>query len=497
VDAFAVGESASEPQGASDVPVVGSAAYRYLAAADPVLGLIIRSHGHPDPFHWGWTSDRPGSDPFRTLLLQIASQHVSTSASFTIFDRLEAAATAITPERILALGRERLLATGLTDRKADAALGLAEAVTAGRIRLDALPADDASALRQLTALRGIGPWSAQMFLIGQLRRPDILPTADFGIRRGVQRAWQLPALPSPGEVAARGLVWSPYRSYAAALIWTVHFAEPGNGTDRPEQNPASENWRGKRAASSHSAARPRLPAEAPGEAPGRGGATMDTDTPAPDAGPSGAPGPARNRVTPRGDIVAVSGRGAWMGNRGRLHEGSGRRDIVRDHQTRAWLVCALSFRGRRVPQWQPGRYTPLFFLDEAVALAAGHRPCAECRRADYNAYQSAWAAASDGRRLRARDMDERLHRERRPAGKASRPLTEMDWRDLPDGVFVAVDQGAAVVAGDHLARWDEPGYSYGQHVPRPRSGVARVITPPSNVAVLRSGYPLQIDESAR
>jgi DNA-3-methyladenine glycosylase II len=229
-------------------------AYAYLAEADPVLGMIIRVHGEPDPFHWGWTSDRPSSDPFRTLLLQIVSQHVSTSASFTIFDRLQAAATEITPERILALGRERLMAAGLSGRKVDAALGLADAAAVGRIRLDALPADDAPALRQLTALPGIGPWSAQMFLIGQLHRPDILPTADFGIRAGVQLAWKLPALPSPREVAARGEAWSPYRSYAAALIWTFHFADgaPADGPAEPGQDPASAGWRGKRAAASSS-----------------------------------------------------------------------------------------------------------------------------------------------------------------------------------------------------------------------------------------------------
>lgn len=224
--------------------------YKYLAAVDPVLGMIIRAHGRPDPFHWGWTSDRPSSDPFRTLLLQVVSQHVSTSASFAVFHRLETAATAITPERILALGQERLVRAGLTGRKADTALRLAEAVVAGEIRLNALAVDDASALRQLTALRGIGPWSAQMFLIGQLRRPDVLPSSDFGIRHGVQLAWELPAVPSPREVAVRGLRWSPYRSYAAALIWTFGFAgrSSPNGINLPGQDPADRNWQGKRAA---------------------------------------------------------------------------------------------------------------------------------------------------------------------------------------------------------------------------------------------------------
>ena len=96
---------------------------------------------------------------------------------------------------------------------------------------------------------------------------------------------------------------------------------------------------------------------------------------------------ARNRVSPLGDIIVAPGRGAWMGNRGRLHQGRGTRDIVRNHQHKTWITCAVSFRGRRVAQWEPNRYTPLFFLDEAVALSAGHRPCAECRHNAYREYR--------------------------------------------------------------------------------------------------------------
>jgi hypothetical protein len=180
-----------------------------------------------------------------------------------------------------------------------------------------------------------------------------------------------------------------------------------------------------------------------------------------------------------------------MGNRGRLHEGSGTRDIVREHQSKAWLTCVLAFKQRHVAQWHPHHYTPLFFLDEAVAFAAGHRPCAECRRADYNAYRAALA----GPRY-AREIDEMLHRERRPAGRKSRPADEMPWRDLPDGVFVTTEQGLAVVAGDHLAIWNERGNTYGIRASRPRAGTALVITPSANVAVLRAGYPVQLDPSA-
>lgn len=208
-------------------------------------------------------------------------------------------------------------------------------------------------------------------------------------------------------------------------------------------------------------------------------------------------GPARNRVTPFGTIVAAPGRGAWMGNRGRLHEGSGRRDIVRDHRGRAWLTCALSFRDRRVAQWHPNRYTPLFFLDEAVAFAAGHRPCAECRHRAFTAFADAWAAAHGGGRRYAPEMDAVLHAERRRDRHGSRLLTAMPWADLPDGVFVMDGEDPVVVAGDQLTRYDPVSNTYDEHHPRPRSGTAAVITPPSTVAVLRAGYPVQIADEAR
>src|SRR5437899_3068734 len=108
----------------------------------------------------------------------------------------------------------------------------------------------------------------------------------------------------------------------------------------------------------------------------------------------GAPMPLQNRVTPFGDLIATEARGLLMGNRGRLHD-AGRR-IVRYAQGRRWIACLTSFRGRRRTVMSPGSYTELFFLDEAVALSAGHRPCAECRRQDYLRFQPAWARAGLG-----------------------------------------------------------------------------------------------------
>ena len=155
--------------------------------------------------------------------------------------------------------------------------------------------------------------------------------------------------------------------------------------------------------------------------------------------------PARNRVSPRGDIVAVTARGAWMGNRGRLHEGRGARDIVRSSRGKAWITCVLEFRGRHSEQWAPNHYTQLFFLDEAVAFAAGHRPCAECRRSDYNAYRQMWHGTHGGAMPYAKAMDNVLHRERTASHR-------MPWTALPDGVFVDTDDGPAVIVGGHLAR---------------------------------------------
>jgi hypothetical protein len=202
--------------------------------------------------------------------------------------------------------------------------------------------------------------------------------------------------------------------------------------------------------------------------------------------------PARNRVTPHGEIVAVAGRGAWMGNRGRLHEGRDARDIVRNHQTKNWITCKLEFKGRHAPQWAPNHYTQLFFLDEAVAFAAGHRPCAECRRGDYNAYRRAWSQNHCETTAYAKDMDDRLHRERTDPAEHLLP-----WSALPGGVFVTTEDGPAVAVDDHLAVWDERAYAYRRRLPRPAAGSASVLTPPSSVAVLRAGYPVQIDLGAR
>src|SRR5580693_1727779 len=116
--------------------------------------------------------------------------------------------------------------------------------------------------------------------------------------------------------------------------------------------------------------------------------------------------PRQNRVTPDGMLIAVPDRGLFWGNRGSLHDSGGQ--LVRYSRGKAWAICVLSFKGRRRELWAPGRLTELFFLDEATGLAAGHRPCGECRYRDYQAFKDAWAAAHGGERPGVQAIDARL-----------------------------------------------------------------------------------------
>jgi hypothetical protein len=197
--------------------------------------------------------------------------------------------------------------------------------------------------------------------------------------------------------------------------------------------------------------------------------------------------PARNRVTPMGEVVAIPLRGSWTGNRGILHRD---REIVRSHAHDLWITCALRYKDWWHEQWRPHHFTWLYFQDEAVSLAAGHRPCALCRRPVYVAYRDAWSQALGGAPPSAKEMNRRLHGERIVRGTHRRRLHELSWRELPDGTFVALDDGPALVHGDRLVSWGHEGY--GAERARPAGGTATVITPPVSVAVLRAGYPVQM-----
>jgi hypothetical protein len=195
----------------------------------------------------------------------------------------------------------------------------------------------------------------------------------------------------------------------------------------------------------------------------------------------------RNRVTPLGDIVAIPLRGAWLGNRGILHEGT---EIRRFHASNLWITCQLRFRGRHMNQWQPHHYTHLYFFDEAVAFAAGHRPCAECRRADYNAFRTAWAHGLGVDLPSAKQMDQQLHAERLFRGSHRRRLHDRSWASIPTGAFVLFEDAPALVHRDAILPWTTSGYTAAQ--PRPRHGDARLITPPAILAAFEAGYPVQI-----
>ena len=190
----------------------------------------------------------------------------------------------------------------------------------------------------------------------------------------------------------------------------------------------------------------------------------------------------RNRVTPLGELIAVPDRGLVYGNRGCLHDDSGR--IRQAYATKRWIACRLRFRDwHRSPLLQPGRFTELFFLDEATAFAAGHRPCALCRREDYGRFQDLWAVLHGGERG-ADAIDARLHEERLDGRE--RRLHRLPLRDLPEGAFVLLAGAPYLVLGAELLEWTPGGYSARR--PRPAGGEAFVVTPPSLLAVLRTGW---------
>ena len=194
--------------------------------------------------------------------------------------------------------------------------------------------------------------------------------------------------------------------------------------------------------------------------------------------------PLQNRVTPFGDLAAVSARGSFMGNRGGRFHTNGRTLTARRWASRQWICCVLDFKGRQRDVW--GRfYTELFFLDEPTALAAGHRPCFECRRKDAETFAEAWREARKLRNPpRAFEMDEVLHHERL-RGRAKR-VHRANIDDLPDGAFIALDEGVFAIRGDGLLRWMPQGYE--ARTKRPCGIEADVLTPPAILDALSAGY---------
>jgi hypothetical protein len=199
--------------------------------------------------------------------------------------------------------------------------------------------------------------------------------------------------------------------------------------------------------------------------------------------------PRQNRVTPFGAIIATPERGTFLGNRGILHDAESR--ILRAWQLKRWLVCVLEFKGRKRTVMMPNRYTELFFLDEATALAAGHRPCAECRYGRFLAFCNAWKIAHAPDKMgrpTAKEIDDALHSERVDRNRAKRTHSgALD--ELPDGVFVTREprnQQPLLVWRNQLLEWTAGGYR--EHRQRPRNETVTVLTPRSTVAAIRAGY---------
>ena len=196
--------------------------------------------------------------------------------------------------------------------------------------------------------------------------------------------------------------------------------------------------------------------------------------------------PRQNRVLPTGEIVAESFRGEWMGNRGILHDEDGRLGRARWRHPH-WIICRLEFKGRRRSVMAPRRYTELFFFDEAVALAAGHRPCAECRREAFNAYRAAWSAARGGSLPSAEAMDRSLHEARiHPLTRGQR-RPKVGLAELPDGVFVR-DIGSRPALLWRGALHPYLGDRYGPQAPLPEHVEVEVLTPEPTIGALRGGY---------
>ena len=204
--------------------------------------------------------------------------------------------------------------------------------------------------------------------------------------------------------------------------------------------------------------------------------------------------PLQNRVDPFGDLFATSARGLFFGNRGGRFHRDDRTLGLRRWVSRTWICCRLEFKGRHRNVWGAG-YTELFFLDEPTALAAGHRPCYECRRKDAQAFAAAFAAGtghspepgSSARVPRAPDIDRVLHAERLVGRDKRRHRLAIDG--LPDGAFLTLADepgGAFAIRGSSLLRWTPSGYA-GRR-PRPHGMVADVLSPPGILAALSSGY---------
>jgi len=206
----------------------------------------------------------------------------------------------------------------------------------------------------------------------------------------------------------------------------------------------------------------------------------------------------QNRVTPFGEIVPISARGTLMGNRGCLH--NDQRQLVRTQASRKdWVTCRLQFKDRRRPLMSPGKYTELFFLDEATALAAGHRPCNECRPERLALFKQAWAGGvllTPGARLLVTQIDSILHADRAVSKRAQRRFAAR-MGELPDGTMLQLDSEVGIARlkwRGRLFSWTAEGYQDPQSVDAETE--VTVLTPACTVKVLRAGYVPEVHSTA-
>ena len=193
--------------------------------------------------------------------------------------------------------------------------------------------------------------------------------------------------------------------------------------------------------------------------------------------------PLQNRVTPLGEIIATPHRGLFTGNRGIIHDPATKTLLRKRWSCPAWLICVTEFRGRRREVMGGRSWTELFFLDEATAFAAGHRPCFYCRRDDANQFRAAWEEGNRLRDVLAPDMDAVLHRERLASGKRMHPLP-MKMEKLPDGTMVQDGNDSFLIMQGRALRWSPAGYSKADRA----LDQAKLLTPPSTVRGFAAGY---------
>ena len=194
--------------------------------------------------------------------------------------------------------------------------------------------------------------------------------------------------------------------------------------------------------------------------------------------------PLQNRVTPFGDIVAVAQRGMFTGNRGIIHDPATRTLLKKRWATKAWLICLCEYKGRRRRVMAGRSWTELFFLDEAVALAAGHRPCFYCRRRSAEAFRAAWGKGRGESAPRAAEMDAVLHAERLDRGRKRLHALPVRIDELPDGAVIAASGEAYTIVRRRAFRWTVQGYEEAADIPRADG----LLTPPSTLGALNAGY---------